>query len=206
MDDLNLSNLVGSTINTLNSFKDQQDINYNTPNELNMNINGLYSANSINYLFSPMVDQAIDKIMDIFLSGSYTTVLDKVKALTKTFETMGIGRGVFQGPIGSSILNTVEKSIKKIDLNKTTSKIKKGLTLLLHKKKMTKELKKEGKKIIDPVAKEKYDQAVAAFTSMMKMIYGIYRNRKYINDKVVNGLNNIVYEDNDETGIIKIEC
>ena len=109
---------------------------------------------------------------------------------------MGIGTGFFNGRIGGRVVETIKNSVNSVKFQKTSSKIKKVLLIL-------KNLKRNIKTYNDPIERQKYEEALYAIKSVISVIATIYKNRKKINGKVVKGLNNIIFEETDET--IKID-
>jgi len=196
MIDTDLLSQVNSAFSIMDDFKSDAKSYENAmlPSSINLTAKGLYSANALNFLFSPKVEIAINNILDIFLSGNYQSALDKTKALVDVFNKLGIGREIFKGQIGSTILKTISNTTVKVDLSKTKSKLKKVLALASSKKEILKNLKVEGAKIDDPIVKEKYDRAVDALKKIVKVIISIYKNRKKISNEIIGGLNTIMYE------------
>ena len=198
IDDLS-SNVIDvmSSLSSLSKSPEAYD-NSNTGQSVNLNANGLSSVNALNFLFSPSVDKLIDNLLDVCINGKFDVVLNQLQKLVKSFDAMKIGQGLFNGQIGSHVIETIERSVKSLKFQKTASKIKKVLLVL-------KNLKKQANHFKDPVVREKYEQAIYAIKSLIQVIAGIYKNRKKINDKVLKGLGNIVFEsEDDEIQISKI--
>jgi len=206
-----LERIVCGLDNSMNDYEqsaNDYEQTLSTPKPLKLNIEGISTSSALAFLFSPKVDEMVNAIVDIFMSGNYNGTLEKVKVLTAMFERMGIGKGVFNGPVGTTIINTIENTTKKFKSMKSTNKLKNLLTALKNKNALFKNLKDAGTKLLDPELRRKYEEAVLALESLCKMLIGIYQNRKYINDKVIKGLHNIMTEEEDNDIIIinKIEC
>ena len=206
-----LERIVCGLDNSMNDYEQSAndfEQTLSTPKPLKLNIEGISTPSALAFLFSPKVDEMVNAIVDIFMSGNYNGTLEKVKALTAMFERMGIGKGVFNGPVGTTIISTIENTTKKFKSMKSTNKLKNLLTALKNKNALFKNLKDAGTKLLDPEVRRKYEETVLALESLCKMLIGIYQNRKYINDKVIKGLHNIMTEEEDNDIIIinKIEC
>lgn len=168
------------------------------PQNMNLQIDGISSTGSIDLLFAPYIDKIMDKLLDLFISGDYNQILDKLNNITSIFSKGGIGRGFFDGDVSKTIINSIKNSTRSLNYNKTNSKIKKALIIVRN-------LKRQMRKIPDPETRKKYEDAVYALTALTKMLKSIYKNRKYLNDRVLKGLKNFVFESNETVKIEKIE-
>ena len=168
------------------------------PQQMNLQIDGISSTGGIDLLFAPYIDKIMDKLLDLFISGDYNQILDKLNNITSIFSKGGIGRGFFDGDVSKTIINSIKNSTRSLNYNKTNSKIKKALIIVRN-------LKRQMRKIPDPETRKKYEDAVYALTALTKMLKSIYKNRKYLNDRVLKGLKNFVFESNEIVKIEKIE-
>lgn len=168
------------------------------PQHMNLQIDGISSTGGIDLLFAPYIDKIMDKLLDLFIRGDYNQILDKLNNITSIFSKGGIGRGFFDGEVSKTIINSIKNSTRSLNYNKTNSKIKKALIIVRN-------LKRQMRRIPDPETRKKYEDAVYALTALTKMLKSIYKNRKYLNDRVLKGLKNFVFESNETIKIEKIE-
>ena len=158
---------------------------------VSLNIDGLYSGKSLEFLFSAVSDGLIDKILDVFNRGDFNSVIELCKKFANMLNQMGVGNGIFQGEISNRVVHVIQSSINSTKFNKTKTKLKKALLIV-------KNLKKQAKYITDSETKEKYLNAVMALKTMVKVISNVYENRKKINKEVVTGLKSLVFESTKE--------
>ena len=158
---------------------------------VSLNIDGLYSGKSLEFLFSAVSDGLIDKILDVFNRGDFNSVIELCKKFANMLNQMGVGNGIFQGEISNRVVHVIQSSINSTKFNKTKTKLKKSLLIV-------KNLKKQAKYITDSETKEKYLNAVMALKTMVKIISNVYENRKKINKEVVTGLKSLVFESTKE--------
>ena len=156
-----------------------------------LNIDGLYSSKSLEFLFSAVSDGLIDKILDVFNRGDFNSVIELCKKFANMLNQMGVGNGIFQGEISNRVIHVIQSSINSTRFNKTKTKLKKSLLIV-------KNLKKQAKYITDAETKEKYLNAVMALKTMVNVINNVYENRKKINKEVVTGLKSLVFESTKE--------
>lgn len=174
-------------------YKDQE-----IPQHMSLQIDGISSTGGIDLLFAPYIDKIMDKLLDLFITGDYEQILEKLNNITSIFSKGGVGRGFFDGEVSQTIINSIKNSTRSLNYNKTNSKIKKALIIVRN-------LKRQMKRIPDPETRKKYEDAVYALTALTKMLKSIYKNRKYLNDRVLKGLKNFVFESNETVKIEKIE-
>lgn len=193
-----LSTNVMSALTDLKEIDHTSDIykQNKTPEFISAQIDGIPSIKAIDFLFSPQIDKVIDTLLDVCINGKFDTMLDGLSRFVKTFDSMGIGTGFFNGRIGGRVVETIKSSVNSVKFQKTSSKIKKVLLIL-------KNLKRNIKTYNDPIERQKYEEALYAIKSVISVIATIYKNRKKINGKVVKGLNNIIFEETDD--VIKID-
>lgn len=193
-----LSTNVMSALTDLKEIDHTSDIykQNKTPEFISTQIDGIPSIKAIDFLFSPQIDKVIDTLLDVCINGKFDAMLDGLSRFVKTFDSMGIGTGFFNGRIGGRVVETIKSSVNSVKFQKTSSKIKKVLLIL-------KNLKRNIKTYNDPIERQKYEEALYAIKSVISVIATIYKNRKKINGKVVKGLNNIIFEETDD--VIKID-
>lgn len=168
-------------------------------NPIQLNLDGIYSGKSLEFLFSALSDGLINQILDVFNSGDYSKVIDLCKKFADMLNQMGIGNGAFQGEISNRVISVVKQSINSAKFNRTKTKIKKALLIVRN-------LKRQARYIDDKGTREKYMSAVAALKTMVRVINNVYENRKKINGEVVKGLKSLVFEEASEpVKIIKLE-
>jgi hypothetical protein len=186
---------ITSILSDFNSLSNSSSV-YNTtstPSSIPMKAEGLYSIQSLNFLFSPTVDKIVDTLLDICINGNFDNALTKLDQFVQMFNKMGVGQGFFNGEIGSHVITTIKASVNSMKFNRTSNKIKKVLIVL-------KNLKREAKKFKDPIQRQKYEDALYAINSIITVIAQIYKHREKLNARVLRGLSNIVFEStNDET-------
>ena len=152
---------ITSILSDFNSLSNSSSV-YNTtsaPSSIPMKAEGLYSIQSLNFLFSPTVDKIVDTLLDICINGKFENALSKLDQFVQMFNKMGVGQGFFNGEIGSHVITTIKASVNSMKFNRTTSKIKKVLIVL-------KNLKREAKKFKDPIQRQKYEDALYAINSI----------------------------------------
>lgn len=189
----NLGANINSIITDFNSLSTSASA-YNmskTYEPMKVQADGLYSIQSLNFLFSPTVDKIIDVLLDVCINGKFDLALNKLDQFVKMFDNMGIGQGFFNGQIGSHVITSIKASVNSMKFQKTNNKLKKVLIILRN-------LKRGAKKFKDPIQKQKYDDALYAINAIITVVAQIYRHRKKLNDKVLKGLGHIVFESIDD--------
>lgn len=109
-------------------------------------ISGIKDNDSLNFLFSPTTEAAIEKILDNILSGDFESLINNIDIGKKMFEDSGIGEGLFKGVIGSAVIKNIEDTMRQEKFMKLKSKFLKIRMLL-------KNLEKQKKLIQDPVTR-----------------------------------------------------
>lgn len=186
----------------LRSLNDSLEEIHNTPVEVpkrlpstfEIMVDGVKDANGIDFLFSPKIDEAIGLMFSAIESGRYQDILANKENLENVLDK-AFGKGSFQGPVSTTVLNSIQSSIQSRKYNEMKSHL--GKTMLSIKKisYVLKNLEKE-KKNFDKNSEEyqKYVMAVYAIKQVIKFTARVYRNRKIINKKVFEGLHNLVHE------------
>ena len=191
LDDLGLN--VTSALSDINSLSNSSNIYAQSDigKKVDLKVDGLYSIQSLNFLFSPTIDKTIDLLLDVCINGKFDVALGKLSQFIGMFDSMGIGQGLFNGQIGSHVIQVIKDSVNSMKFAKTKNKIKKVLLVI-------KNLQRQIKKYKDPEMRKKYEEAVYAIKSVISVIAQLYKHRKSINDNVLRGLGNIVFESNED--------
>lgn len=155
-----------------------------------MSFAGLSDAKGLNLLFSPVIDKAIDNVLDMFITGNFDSVLSKLDNISNVLSNGGVGEGLFTGEISQRIIASIKNSMQSYKFNKTGSKIKKALIVL-------KNLKAQAKQIVNPETRKKFEDAMYALNAILKTLKSLYKNRKFVNDRLISGIHNLVKEDED---------
>lgn len=156
-----------------------------------MSFAGLSDAKGLNLLFSPVIDKAIDNVLDMFITGNFDAVLSKLDNISNVLANGGVGEGLFTGEISQRIIASIKNSMQSYKFNKTGSKIKKALIVL-------KNLKAQAKQIVNPETRKKFEDAMYALNAILKTLKSLYKNRKFVNDRLISGIHNLVKEDEDK--------
>ena len=156
-----------------------------------MSFAGLSDAKGLNLLFSPVIDKAIDNVLDMFITGNFDSVLSKLDNISNVLSNGGVGEGLFTGEISQRIIASIKNSMQSYKFNKTGSKIKKALIVL-------KNLKAQAKQIVNPETRKKFEDAMYALNAILKTLKSLYKNRKFVNDRLISGIRNLVKEDEDK--------
>jgi hypothetical protein len=157
------------------------------PSNLNLMLSGISDSSAINFLFSHNIDKIIEKLFNLVSSGNLTQIVnseDKIKDLMKE---LGFGEGSFEGPVSKTILGSVKASIESTNYSKIKDNVKRAFYIYNN-------LKREKDKIKDKETRAKYEEAIYAIKKVMHFAYIVYKNRKIVNNRVINGLKNIVNE------------
>ena len=155
-----------------------------------MSFAGLSDAKGLNLLFSPVIDKAIDNVLDMFITGNFDSVLSKLDNISNVLSNGGVGEGLFTGEISQRIIASIKNSMQSYKFNKTGSKIKKALIVL-------KNLKAQAKQIANPETRKKFEDAMYALNAILKTLKSLYKNRKFVNDRLISGIHNLVKENED---------
>ena len=189
--------------NVMTALSDLQDLSkssseYNNVSlqPVDLKIDGADSIKTMSFLFSPSVDKMVDALLDVCINGKFDVALEKLNQFVKMFDSMGVGQGFFNGQVGSHIIAVIKSSVNSVKFQKTSSKIKKTLIVL-------KNLKRQAKRFNDLEVRQKYQDAIYAISSVIQVIASLYRQRNKINSRVLKGLNNVVFE-SEEDDVIKL--
>lgn len=156
-----------------------------------MSFAGLNDVKGLNLLYSPVIDKAIDNVLDMFITGNFDSVLSKLDSISNVLANGGVGEGLFTGEISQRIIASIKNSMQSYKFNKTGSKIKKALIVL-------KNLKAQAKQIVNPETRKKFEDAMYALNAILKTLKSLYKNRKFVNDRLISGIHNLVKEDEDK--------
>ena len=78
-----------------------------TPEFLPISIPGISGAGAINFLFSPIVENLIDKAISLLSSSKLTNFLSDEKNIEKIFAKFGFGEGMFEGKISKAVIGSI---------------------------------------------------------------------------------------------------
>jgi methyl-accepting chemotaxis protein len=158
------------------------------PSNFNLMLSGITDSKSIQKLFSTRLDVLIDNMMNLALSGDLMGNIEKFvrneDELKRFLDSLGFGKGSFEGPVSTTILNTVRDSVESMGYLKLDSDAKR--VEFVYKKLRMKWWSFWNK----PELRRKYEQAMTAITKILEVVAKIYRNR----EKIIKGLGNIVTE------------
>jgi hypothetical protein len=157
------------------------------PSNLNLMLTGVTNSSAINFLFSHNIDKIIEKLFNLISSGNLNQVVDSEDKIKDLLKELGFGEGSFEGPVSKTIISSVKSSIESVNYSKVKDNVKRVLYIYHN-------LEKEKNKMKDKEIKKKYEEALYAIKKVMHFAYIVYKNRKIINNRVINGLKNIVNE------------
>lgn len=197
MTDLELQLYINDINDSIGSLE-KSDLKKISPKDLPSNLSFLLqgigdSPNSLNFLFSNNLDKVIDKFFNMAMDGEFDSLIKGLDKLATMSDKAGIGSNtVFEGPIGSGIIKNIQNTVNSVKFQKMKIfKMTRQLSLVVRN------LKKESKKIKDPVMKKKNEDAIYAIQKLIKVAAIVYRNRKIVDDRLKAGIKNIVTEDHE---------
>lgn len=88
------------------------------PSNLKILLGGISDSGAINFLFSDKVDQLIEKLFDMVMSGNFEQILNSQDDIGKIFEKVGIGTGYFEGEISKTVIQTIQKTTSSMKFKK----------------------------------------------------------------------------------------
>jgi hypothetical protein len=179
----------------------------NNPSNFEILLSGMSNSAGIEKLFSPEVDNLINKMFSALESGNLDDMLKDEDTLKSLLSSIGLGEGSFEGPVSKNIISSIQTSVNsqryqtmKSHLGKTMTMIKK-MHFIIKNLEYQERYFKNNKDML-----KKYKDAVYAIKRVLKIVAKIYYNRKIVNKRVYNGINNIVHEDSTvDEKLIKIE-
>jgi hypothetical protein len=120
--------------------------------------------------------------------------------LKKFFDSLGFGKGSFEGPISQTILGSIRKSMESKKYSEMQTDVDK-ITMIYKNLKM-----KWWSFWNKPDLRKKYEQAMKAIEVILMTVANVYKNRL----KIIKGLGNIVVESVDleestESKIIELD-
>lgn len=158
------------------------------PSNIRLMFTGVKNTKALDYLFSARLDELLEKLLDLAMSGDllmnaekYLTSEEEVK---KLFDSLGFGEGSFEGPVSKTVLGTIRKSMESEKYRKLSNDAKK--VKLLYRQLSLKRWSFIGK----PELKKQYDKAFFAIKKILLTIANVYKNRV----RIVNGLSAIINE------------
>lgn len=201
MDDQRIEKTVSELIDELNSsitYMDDHQIKSDDklPSNFEILMSGINGQAGMTSLFSPNIDKLISKLFELIINGDYATIMqyqDEIRSISDFI----FGKGSFQGPISTTILNSLQNTMTSYKYNNTKAYL--GKTLGTYKKirLIQKNLKKDGKNL-SKQDQEKYREALYAIKQILKFASAVYKQRKLVNRKVYNGVHNIIHEEEED--------
>lgn len=174
------------------------------PSNFEIMVRGISSPSALDMLFSPKIDDLLNNLFKQIETGNFDKILSNQDSIEKLMNSL-FGEGSFKGPVSQSVLNSISATVQSRRYQEMKSNLGKSIVTLKKVNLVLKNLQKNKKQFKDkPEEYKKYKEAVYAIKQVLKFAARIYRNRKIINKKVFDGLNNIVHEnfdfemDNDE--------
>ena len=174
------------------------------PSNFEIMVRGISSPSALDMLFSPKIDDLLNNLFKQIETGNFDKILSNQDSIEKLLNSL-FGEGSFKGPVSQSVLNSISATVQSRRYQEMRSNLGKSIVALKKVNLVLKNLQKNKKQFKDkPEEYKKYKEAVYAIKQVLKFAARIYRNRKIINKKVFDGLNNIVHEnfdfemDNDE--------
>ena len=174
------------------------------PSNFEIMVRGISSPSALDMLFSPKIDDLLNNLFKQIETGNFDKILSNQDSIEQLMTSL-FGEGSFKGPVSQSVLNSISATIQSRRYQEMKSNLGKSIVTLKKINLVLKNLQKNKKQFKDkPEEYKKYKDAVYAIKQVLKFAARIYRNRKIINKKVFDGLNNIVHEnfdfemDNDE--------
>lgn len=174
------------------------------PSNFEIMVRGISSPSALDMLFSPKIDDLLNNLFKQIETGNFDKILSNQDSIEQLMNSL-FGEGSFKGPVSQSVLNSISATVQSRRYQEMKSNLGKSMVVLKKSNLVLKNLQKNKKQFKDkPEEYKKYKDAVYAIKQVLKFAARIYRNRKIINKKVFDGLNNIVHEnfdfemDNDE--------
>lgn len=189
-----ISELIDSLNNSIEDIRQHPTKSDKMPSNLEIIARGVSDSKAIDFLFSKKMDGIIDGLFEKIQNGDFETIINNKEKIEKIVNTL-FGEGSFQGPISTAILNNIQISVSSYRYQTMRSHLGKTVATMKKIKLMTKNLERGAKQFKGNEDQyKKYKDAVYAIKQVLKFVAVVYRNRKLINRKVYNGLNNIIHE------------
>lgn len=190
-----ISELIDSINNSMEDMRNHPIETKKLPSNFEILIKGISNSNALETLFSPKVDALITSMFANIAEGDFTKILEN-KDVIENLMTSIFGEGSFQGPVSQTVLGSIQSTMTSYKYNTMRSYLGKTMTQIKKTKLVLKNLDKASstfEKGSDEY--KKYKDAVYAIKKVLRFAAKVYRNRKIVNKKVFEGLNNIVHED-----------
>jgi len=193
--DESLKDLLDSLNDSFKSIQDHPTKTETLPSNFEIMVRGISDSKALDMLFSPKTDGIINALFGQIEAGNFDKILMNKDSITKLTDMM-FGEGSFRGPVSTSVLNNIQSSVQSLKYQTMKSHLGKTVAQMKKMNLIMKNLQHNKKNFKDNAAEyKKYEDAVYAIKQVMKFAARIYRNRKIINKKVFDGLNNIVHEE-----------
>lgn len=192
--DKTIKELIDSLNNSIQDIREHPTKVDRIPSNFEIMVQGVMDANGLDMLFSPKVDNLLNSLFKAIENGNFEKILSNKDLIQNMLDDI-FGKGSFQGPISNSVINNIQATVQSQKYQTMKSNINSAVTVLKKKNLILKNLKKGKANFkFNPDLYKKYDEAVYAIKQVIKFAERIYRNRRIVNRKVFNGLNNIVHE------------
>jgi hypothetical protein len=158
------------------------------PSNLSLMFTGVSNTKALDFLFSSRLDTLLEKLMNLAMSGELLTNIEKFltneEEIKKLFKSFGFGEGSFEGPVSKTILDSVRDSMESVKYKQAKTDVEK--VKIVYKKLAVKWFSFWNK----PAERKKYEEAMRAIKTILKIVSQVYKNRV----KLLKGLGNIVTE------------
>ena len=143
------------------------------------------------------MDNILNTLFKNIETGNFEKIISNKDKIEELLDNC-FGKGSFRGPVSQAVLTNIQASVQSKRYAEMKSNLGKAALVIRKLSFIMKNLKK-GKKQFKRGSEEynKYKDAVYAIKQVLKFANRVYYNRRLINRKVWNGLNNIVHEDMD---------
>ena len=195
LDNMDMSELINSLNTSIEDIRNHPTKIDETPSNLEIMVRGVQDAEGIKSLFSPQVDNLINKMFKSIENMDFAKIIEN-KDLIMLFADKIFGQGSFQGPVSTTVLNTIQSTVNSQKYMEMSSHLGKTVTTLKRLNLLMKNLQRNKKRFRRGTEEyEKYKEAVYAIKQVLKFSARIYYNRKLINKQVYKGIHNIIHED-----------
>lgn len=194
--EMTINELLDSINNSINDIR-SHPTNGELPSNFQIMMSGIDGNKGLDFLYSSGADKLIDKLFELINTGDFEKILeneDKIKMITDNI----FGKGSFQGPVSTRVLNSIQHSMSSYKYQTMKSFLGKTVTQLKKIRLVMKNLEREKKNIKDKEELQKYSEAIYAIKQVLKIAEKVYRYRRLVNKKVFNGINNIIHEENEK--------
>jgi hypothetical protein len=179
---------INNSVDKIRKTKPKKIRDEDLPSNVSLMLSGITNSKAIDFLFSQRLDVLLEKLIGLIMSGELLVNVEKFftneDELKKFFDSLGFGKGSFEGPISQTILGTIRKSMDSKKYSEMKGDVEK-ITLVYKNLKM-----KWWSFWNKPDLRKKYEQAMKAIEVILMTVSNVYKNRL----KIIKGLGNIVVE------------